>query len=75
MQAQAAGFTSRPPDRAPHGNRGERTMSDHDAMLAIQECLDGTEWNSNTLEEVAAIMTAAGYKIRDLDDVEREATP
>jgi hypothetical protein len=45
-------------------------MNDHTAMLLIQELLDGVEWNSNTLESIAAVMTAAGYKIRDLDDSE-----
>lgn len=45
-------------------------MDDHAAMLAIQEVLDGTEWNSNTLEAIAKIMTDAGYRIRDLDEVD-----
>lgn len=44
-------------------------MTDHDAMLAIQELLDGVEWNSNTLSEVANILQHAGYRVRDLDEV------
>ena len=46
-------------------------MNDHDAMLAIQELLDGVEWSANTLEEIAAVVIKAGYRIRDLDDVEQ----
>jgi hypothetical protein len=47
-------------------------MSDHEAMLAIQELMDGTEWNADTLEAIAEIMVRAGYRIRDLEDVDRE---
>lgn len=43
-------------------------MTDHDAMLAIQELLDGTEWNSDTLNDIAVIVSAAGYRVRDLND-------
>lgn len=39
-------------------------MDAHCAILAIQELLDGTEWNSNTLSEIAEIMMNAGYRIR-----------
>ncbi len=42
--------------------------SDSDALLAIQ-LLDGTEWSSDTLEAVAAIMTDAGYTIRDMSEM------
>lgn len=47
-------------------------MNDHDAMLAIQELLDGTEWSADTLEAIADVMLKAGYRIRDLDEVDRE---
>ena len=40
-------------------------MTDHDAMLAIQELLDGVEWTPDTLEQIAEIMENAGYTIRD----------
>jgi len=46
----------------------ETNMNDHDAMLAIQEQLDGTEWTPDTLEEIARIMIAAGYVIRGRRD-------
>jgi len=42
--------------------------TDHEAMLAIQELLDGTEWSADTLDRIAAIVIAAGYRIRDLND-------
>jgi hypothetical protein len=47
------------------------TNPDHDAMLAIQELLDGVEWSPNTLDEIAAIMWRAGYRIRDAEDEDR----
>ena len=43
-------------------------MNDHEAMLAIQELLDGVEWNSDTLPEIAKIMVEAGYRIRSAKD-------
>lgn len=48
------------------------SLIDSDAMLAIQEIMDGTEWNADTLEEIAKVMISAGYRIRDIDDVDRE---
>jgi hypothetical protein len=47
--------------------------SDHEALLAIQELLDGVEWSPKTLDRIAAIMTDAGYRIRDLDDDDLDA--
>ena len=48
-------------------------MNDHDAMLAIQQQLDGVEWTAETLEQIADILQQAGYRIRDLDDREARA--
>ena len=45
----------------------DTVMNDHDAMLAIQEQLDGVEWSTETLESIAEILTSAGYEVRDLD--------
>jgi hypothetical protein len=45
-------------------------MNDHEAMLAIQQELDGVEWAADTLERVAEVLQKAGYRIRDLDDHE-----
>jgi hypothetical protein len=46
-----------------------------DLLLAIQELLDGVEWTPDTLASIAQLMVNAGYRIRDLDDVDREAAP
>jgi hypothetical protein len=47
-------------------------MTTHEAMLAIQEQLDGVEWSAHTLEEIAAILIEAGFRVRDLaDETER----
>ena len=43
-------------------------MNDHDALLQITALLDGVEWTPDTLEEIAAIMRQAGYRIRDRAD-------
>jgi len=43
-----------------------------DLLLAIQELLDGVEWTPATLEDIAQLMVNAGYRIRDLDDVDRK---
>lgn len=42
-------------------------MNTDDAMLAIQECLDGVEWNADTIKQIAEIMELAGYTIRDTE--------
>lgn len=46
-------------------------MNEENALLAIQELMDGVEWIPETLEEIAQIMVRAGYRIRDLDDIDR----
>jgi hypothetical protein len=48
-------------------------MNDHQAMLAIEQELDGVEWTAETLERIAEILQQAGYRIRDLDDCDTEA--
>lgn len=40
-------------------------MSDDEALLAIQELMDGVEWTPATLDEIADILIQAGYPIRD----------
>lgn len=49
-------------------------MTADEALLAIQEIMDGVEWNSDTTEKIANIMIQAGYRIRDLDDIDRDET-
>jgi hypothetical protein len=34
--------------------------------------MDGTEWNSNTTSVIADILNQAGYRLRDLNDVDGE---
>lgn len=43
-------------------------MTEGELLLAIQERLDGVEWSSDTLEEIADMMRSNGYRIRDCDD-------
>jgi hypothetical protein len=50
-----------------------RNDSDHNALLAIQELLDGVEWTPDTLDNIAEILTRAGYRVRDLNEVDRAA--
>lgn len=47
-------------------------MDDRYALLEIQNALDGVEWTPDTLERIARAMIAAGYRIRDLDDIDRD---
>lgn len=51
-------------------SRKDKGLSAQDALLAIQEAMDGVEWNSDTMDEVATIMVRAGYRIRDLNDTD-----
>jgi len=43
-------------------------MDDHDLLLAIRDLLDGTEWDSGMLEQIAEWMAESGYPIRDIDE-------
>jgi len=47
-------------------------MKPRDALDAIHAILDGTEWDADTVAGVAEIVTAAGYTIRDPDEVDDE---
>lgn len=51
-----------------------RPTAAENALLAIQETLDGVEWNIDTLEDIADVLLQNGYRIRDLDDVDLEAS-
>lgn len=44
-------------------------MTDHDIILAIQEAMDGVEWNADTLQFIAGLLDNNGYHIRDIDEV------
>lgn len=43
-------------------------MTNDEALLAIQEAMDGVEWTPDTLDAIAKIMQEAGYRIRNMDD-------
>ncbi len=47
-------------------------MNDQHALLEIQNALDGVEWTPDTLERIARVMVAAGYRIRDLEENDRD---
>ena len=61
-------FNRQSPAATPGFSFPENLMNDHQAMLAIQQELDGVEWTPDTLERIAEILQQAGYRIRDLDD-------
>ena len=48
-----------------------RAITDHEAMLDIVELLDGREWNSTTLEAIAAVVIAAGFPSASFEDCNR----
>jgi hypothetical protein len=45
------------------------TISDCDALNRIQELLDGSEWDSETMDNVAHAVRATGREIRDPADL------
>lgn len=49
-------------------------MTDHEIVLEIQAMLDGVEWNSDTLSQVADLLIGNGYRVRDLEDVDYPAS-
>lgn len=42
--------------------------SDHNALLEIQELMDGVTWSPDTLEAIAEVLGAAGYRVRDNEE-------
>ena len=47
---------------------GAKQMNDHELLLAIQELMDGVEWNADTLDEIGKLMDDNGYRLRNLED-------
>ena len=45
-------------------------MDDHELILAIQEILDGTSWDSGTAAEIATLLVESGYRVRDCDEID-----
>jgi hypothetical protein len=42
-----------------------KRLPSEQALLAIQESMDGVEWTPDTLERIAEILEQAGYRVRD----------
>lgn len=59
-----------PSQTIPCQYRGEpaapQVLSDHDALLQIQEIMSAVSWSPDTLDDIAAVMVAAGYEIEDI---------
>jgi hypothetical protein len=43
-------------------------MNESELIAAIVDLLDGVEWRADTASDIAGLLTANGYRIRDLDD-------
>lgn len=41
---------------------------DHELVLKIQDLLNGKEWDTDTLDNIAALLVAYGYEVRDPGD-------
>jgi hypothetical protein len=44
-------------------------MDDKEILLAIQELLDGTQWYTETVDQIAMIVERAGYPIRTFGEM------
>jgi len=49
------------------GKRGAR-VTDHEIVLAIQQMLDGTEWQASLVNDIAQLLSDAGYAVRDIEE-------
>jgi hypothetical protein len=45
-----------------------KAMTDTELLVAIQQLLDGVEWTPDTLERIAELLNANGYRIPDQED-------
>lgn len=46
-------------------NRSQADMN-RDALQAIADVLSGQEWNVDSFDQIAGILTGAGYEVKDL---------
>jgi len=46
---------------------GVKVTQDRQALLSIQEVLDGTEWSVEMLETIADVLRLAGYQVRECE--------
>ena len=44
-------------------------MDDKEILLAIQELLDGTQWYTETVDQISMIVERAGYPIRTFGEM------
>ena len=66
---RGADLTGRTPTTTRAEVSGGTIMNAADALLAIQELMDGVEWTPATLDEIANILDRAGYPVRDISEV------
>lgn len=52
------------------GNGAARTLPDSEALRLIHAALDAREWNSDTLESIAAVLNESGRIVRDVTEGE-----
>jgi hypothetical protein len=43
----------------------DQASKDHETIQAILHMLSGTVWSADTLQDIAALLTARGYKINE----------
>lgn len=61
-----------PPSPPPPPQKGSIVVAsapcqkERDALQAIADVLSGEEWNVDSFDQIAGILTGAGYKIKDL---------
>ncbi len=48
--------------------KARENASDHQALLDIQELMDGINWSPDTLSAIADILESAGYRVRDSEE-------
>lgn len=60
-------------DRMAQKERAE--IRDSGLVQQILALMDGVEWTSDTLGDIAQVLVRAGYRVRDLNDIDREPEP
>jgi hypothetical protein len=43
-------------------------MNESELLVAIQGMLDGVEWTAETLSDIADLLNANGYRVRDCNE-------
>ena len=50
-------------------------MDDKEILLAIQELLDGTQWYTETVDQISMIVERAGYPVRTFGEMRPNDIP